>query len=236
MPDRSDMQRIFLIYLARFHFLFLHLLPFLAILSFCLADSSKITLIVLAGFPAYAVYNAFLCSSYRLTTHFRLALQAALLTPLILTLTNFFQGNLGIYLVEQTLVEAGSLIAGLLLVMLRYHPTGRGGAIVILLVAAGFLYPFGLATVELYQKTGFHWLKVLGMLVSFVIATDNDVRLFASKAAGLQKEDPKLKVGDDTGLWEEFISPFELKESDFAPVLVGIFAWLILPFLMDYLI
>jgi hypothetical protein len=82
-------------------------------------------------------------------------------------------GGIADFLVEEAFVELASLSIALALVMLAYRPSGIGGALVGVVIAALAVGAFGWPLVERWQAHGVHqgWFAMLGVVVLSAVWT-----------------------------------------------------------------
>ncbi len=136
------------------HLVYLLMIPLIGV-GCLVAVTSDAGTANLGGWIVAAVYLAFQLKYYRLPRRPLAALLTVSLVPLqVLAHVLLFDGGFADYFVEEAFVELASLALALGVVMLAYRPSGWGGAVVGVVMAAISVVGFGLPLAHSYTEAG----------------------------------------------------------------------------------
>jgi hypothetical protein len=128
----------------------------------------------LGGWIPAVVYIAFQLKFYRLDVNPFMAVLTIVLVPAQIALhVVLFGGGIADFFLEEAFVELASLSLALALVMIAYRPSGVGGAIVGVVIAALAVGGFGWPLVERWRTSGAHpgWFALLGVVMLSAVWT-----------------------------------------------------------------
>ncbi len=191
------------------HFLVLLILPFVSIPSLLMVGGSKFLNIVVLNIFAFIIYSGSYIRFYRLNKN--ILVTALSLIPLVIVgVHGIFVESWLLFFVELTVLEVGSFLLGIVMVMGVFRPSGMCGVFLVGGILALFVYSWGGVLYTLHGSSPAVFVPFVLLLV--LRAISHGVAVVPAARGGAL---PEWKYGTVSLLTraDQMIRPFSSEES-----------------------